>query len=124
VDRADFGSKNILADTAETLVQRGFRKSGLRKILLSKNLDIKILITNRLAGQVSRWADRHCLDHDRAIRIWAQGQISQGAVEKVEMAAWPLSAVLPYESSCILTRLSGGYILLGPQKGGSYCEEH
>jgi hypothetical protein len=68
---AGFRIKFIFADPAETLVQRGFRKSGLRKIRFSKNLDIKILRTNILAGQVSRWANRHCLDHDRA--IWIAG---------------------------------------------------
>ncbi len=66
-----FRIKNIFVDPAEILVQCGFRKSGLPKILFSKNLDTKILITNRLAGQVSRWADRHCLDHDRANWIWS-----------------------------------------------------
>jgi hypothetical protein len=64
-------------DPAVTLVQQGFRKSGLRKIRFSKNLDIKILRTNSLAGQVSRWADRHCLDHDRASLTAAQGWMSQ-----------------------------------------------
>jgi hypothetical protein len=57
----------FFADPAESLAQRGFRKNGLCKTLFSKNLDTKILITNGLARQVSRWADRHCLDHDRAI---------------------------------------------------------
>jgi hypothetical protein len=70
--------KFFLLIRAESLAQRGFRQSGLRKILFSKNLDTKILITNGLAGQVSRWADRHCLDHDRLIQFWAQGQMSQG----------------------------------------------
>src|SRR5712691_8929065 len=64
-----FRLKNIFSDPAESLVQCGFRESGLCKILLSKNLDIKILITNGLAGQVSRWADRHCLDYDYATSI-------------------------------------------------------
>jgi hypothetical protein len=59
--------EKIFADPAGSLVQRGFRKSGLRKILFSKNLDTKILGTKSLAGPVSRWANRHCLDHDRAI---------------------------------------------------------
>jgi hypothetical protein len=57
----------FFADTSETLVPRGLCESGLRKIWFSKNLDIKILRTNRLAGQVSRWANSHGLDHDRAI---------------------------------------------------------
>jgi len=61
--------KFFLPNPAESLVQRGFCKSGLCKILFSKNLDTKILRTNSLAAQVSRWADRHCLDHDRAIWI-------------------------------------------------------
>jgi hypothetical protein len=65
-DKPDFGLI-FFADPAETLVPRGFRKSGLRKILFSKNLDIKILRTDSLAGDLSRWADRHCLDHDCAI---------------------------------------------------------
>src|SRR5258708_1194040 len=76
-----FWIKFIFADRVGSLVQRGFRKSGLCKILFSKNLDTKILITNRLAGQVSRWADRHCLDHDRAIRI-------RGARSDVTMGLW------------------------------------
>jgi hypothetical protein len=63
---AGFRIKFIFVDPAETLVQRGFRKSVLRKIRFSKNLDIKILRTNNLEEPVSRWADRHCLDHDRA----------------------------------------------------------
>jgi hypothetical protein len=58
--------KFFSVDPAESLVQYGFRKSGLCKILFSKNLDTKILRTNSLASQVSRWADRHCLDDDRA----------------------------------------------------------
>jgi hypothetical protein len=66
-ESAGFRIKNIFADPAEILVQRGFRKSGLRKIFFSKNLDTKILRTKSLAGRVSRWANRHCLDHDRAI---------------------------------------------------------
>jgi hypothetical protein len=65
--KAGFQIKFIFVDPPETLVRRGFRKSGLRKILFSKNLDIKILRTNRLAGAISHWADRHCLDHDCAI---------------------------------------------------------
>jgi hypothetical protein len=73
---AGFRIKFIFVDPAETLVQRGFRKSGLRKIRFSKNLDIKILRTKSLAGQVSRWADRHCLDHDRASSAAAQGWMS------------------------------------------------
>jgi hypothetical protein len=44
----------FFAESAENLAWRGFRQSGLRKILLSKNLDIKILRTNDLAGEVSR----------------------------------------------------------------------
>jgi hypothetical protein len=75
--------KFIFADPAESLVHRGFCKSGLRKIWFSKNLDIKILRTNNLAGRVSRWANRHCLDHDRAIQFWAQGQMSQWGCGKV-----------------------------------------
>jgi hypothetical protein len=47
-DQADFGSNFIFVDPTETLVQHGFHKSGLRKIWLSKNLDIKILRTKGL----------------------------------------------------------------------------
>jgi hypothetical protein len=63
---AGFRVKNISSDPAESLVQYGFCESGLRKILLSKNLNTKILRTKRLAVRVSLSADRHCLDHDRA----------------------------------------------------------
>jgi hypothetical protein len=79
-EQPDSGLKKI-SRSGESLAQRGFRQSGLRKILFSKNLDTKILITNRLAGQVSLWADRHCLDHDRAIRI-------RGARSDVTMGLW------------------------------------
>jgi hypothetical protein len=44
----------FFVNPAETPVPRGFCKSGLCKILFSKNLDIKILRTNSLAGAISR----------------------------------------------------------------------
>jgi hypothetical protein len=37
-----FRVKKIIGGPAETLAQRGFRESGLRKIWFSKNLDTKI----------------------------------------------------------------------------------
>ena len=81
LDRAQqisqISDQNFSADHPETLVPRGFFESGLCKIFLSKDLSIKILRTNRLAVRISRWANRHCLDHDGAIRIVAQGQMSQ-----------------------------------------------
>jgi hypothetical protein len=44
-------------------------ENGFCKIWFSKNLNIKILITNHLGGGDSGSPDRHVLDYDRAIRI-------------------------------------------------------
>jgi hypothetical protein len=49
-----FRMKFFFADPVKTIVQRGFRESGFRKIWFSKNLDIKILRTDDLAGAISR----------------------------------------------------------------------
>jgi len=79
---AGFRIKFIFVDLAETLVQSGFRKSGLRKIRFSKNLDIKILRTNSLAGRFR--AGRTVTASTMIAQVWwrAQGQMSQGGVEK------------------------------------------
>src|SRR5712664_3810904 len=44
-------------------------ESGFRKILLSKNLDLKILKTDDLRRLESISLDRHCLDNDYATSI-------------------------------------------------------
>jgi hypothetical protein len=75
--------KNIFAIQRKALSSAGFAKVDFAKILFSKNLNTKILRTKRLAGQVSHWADRHCLDNDRAIEFWAQGQMSHESCGKL-----------------------------------------
>jgi hypothetical protein len=78
-----FRSKIYSSDTVESLAQRGFRQSVFCKILLSKNLDLKILRTNVLAQHDLAAIDRHCLDYDRAIADWAKGQMSHCACGKL-----------------------------------------
>jgi hypothetical protein len=60
-------------DIPESLAQRGFCKTVSRKILLSKNLDTKILRTKGLGVGTLGAFNRHGLDHDRAILIAEQG---------------------------------------------------
>ena len=56
----------FISNPPGNLAGRGFRKSGSRKILLSKNLDLKILKPGHLGRRESISLDRHCLDHDYA----------------------------------------------------------
>ena len=70
---ADLARYFFYCDAAESLDWCGFRENGFCKILFSKNLDTKILITNRLGGGDSGSPDRHVLGHDRAIRIAGAG---------------------------------------------------
>jgi hypothetical protein len=46
--------------SAETLVRRGFCKTGLCKIWFLKNLDTKILESQGLAGEEPGWPDLTC----------------------------------------------------------------
>jgi hypothetical protein len=87
---AGFRIKFIFVDLAETLVQSGFRKSGLRKIRFSKNLDIKILRTNSLAGRFR--AGRTVTASTMIAQVWwrAQGQMSQGGCGKGASQLGPL----------------------------------
>ena len=64
---ADLQIEIFSFDTPESLAQRGFRKTVSRKILLSKNLDTKILRTKGLGLGTLGAFNRHGLDHDRAI---------------------------------------------------------
>src|ERR1700693_4820859 len=59
--------KFVSRDPLESRTQCGFRQSGLCKILFSKNLDTKILITDDLGTRLLASPNRHGLDHDRAI---------------------------------------------------------
>jgi hypothetical protein len=65
--------KFISLDISGSLAQRGIRENVFRKIWFSKNLDIKIERTNNLWRGESVSLDRHCLGHDYAILIVAQG---------------------------------------------------
>jgi hypothetical protein len=61
-------SRSIFSfDISESLTQRGFRETVLRKIWFSKNLDIKILRTKGLTFSTLGALNCHCLDYDRAI---------------------------------------------------------
>src|SRR6266853_2077861 len=55
------------------------------KILMSKNLQAKILLAEAQNGTMRVSAYRRCLDHDYAIYFWAQGQMSQRGCGKVKM---------------------------------------
>jgi hypothetical protein len=58
--------------------------NGCRKILFSKNLDTKILITNDLSWRDSI-LDRHCLDHDRASSMTgARSDVTRGLWKIIE----------------------------------------
>jgi hypothetical protein len=74
-------SKFYSSDTPETSAQRGFLQNVFCKILLPKNLDLKILRTNNLERQDLASIDRHCLDYDCAIADW-------GARSDVTMRLW------------------------------------
>jgi len=56
------------------------------KILMSKNLQAKILLAEAQNGTMRVSAYRRCLDYDYAIYFWAQGQMSQGGCGKVKMS--------------------------------------
>lgn len=75
------------SDTSESLVQRELRESVFCKILLSKNLDLKILRTNALGRQNLASTHRHYLDYDGAIAEWRKGQMSHCGCGKREAAA-------------------------------------
>jgi hypothetical protein len=66
--RTDHGSFFFADRSPESLAQRGFCKSGIRKIWFSKNLDIKILkLSNLGSGHWGR-CHRHVLRHDSTDR--------------------------------------------------------
>ena len=68
-------------DPLESRPQCGFGQNGLCKILFSKNLDTKILITHDLGTRFLDPPNRHGLDDDRAV-------LSCGARSDVTMSLW------------------------------------
>jgi hypothetical protein len=58
------------------LLGRGFGKNSVRKILMAKNLDIKVFITKELSTELIS-VSCFRFDHDEPIVGRAQGQMSQ-----------------------------------------------
>ena len=71
----------------KVLLGAGSAKS-VCKILMSKNLEVKILRTKNLGRLRSRSAQALGLAHDRCFKLRAQGQMSQKVVDKPKTKSW------------------------------------
>ena len=79
-------------------------ENGSRKILFSKNLDTKILITKDFGWPDSISLDRHCLDHDGATSMAsARADVTRGLWKSLGCVR-SLSSDRPYESVAQLAR--------------------